>query len=374
MSDITIGLIAAGIPIALYGLFRIFFAQDFVNGLIGENEFEFDSYPSFDIGNININTFQDLVTWKKIDTFGGLVINVLRLSIGPQSIPNKILRTTVVFPFLTYTAVFCVAEMWGLQFLHWFCFFLALGVICLIFIEIIAELLVIKFFREEIGVIEVMGDIARILFSVLLSAVFLSFIGVFTPVHLIGPEGARIALVLVAVITLLILIVEYLQPGLRILFLQKRYIFGVLATFAIVIIILFGFLGYGEEEKTSSSSVSSRTSISASPSPRKYTPPLGERECSSTPTARYERSIGVVPSTDCWSKYIQIPFGVSSYKPRSEACFSAWFPDSSGKNYVEGEKGIIFSCDEILKRGLSDKGKRFRLKNYTTGNMIEFFW
>lgn len=375
MSDSTIGIIAAGIPIGIYIIFRFFFAQRIVDKLVEDDNHAYNIFPQFNLGGINnlndskVETFKELVTWKKIENFGGLIVNVLRLSVGPSSIPNQILRTVLVFPLLIYIAVFCVAEMWNLNYLHWFYIFLIVGTIGILFIEASAEIFAMKFFGETTR------NIASLLFSVMISAVILSFGGIFTPVHLINPEEMRIAIIVIAIIGLLVFFVDWMQPGFRILFLKKKYIFGILVALAVAIIILFGFLGYGEEKDKSSSSARIYTPVSSTSTNKQYAPaPVGERECAHTSIARGESLISVSPTTGCWSDYIQIPGGVWKYKTRSDACFSAWFPTNKGSDYVESEKGRIFSCDEILQGGLSQKGKKFRVKSDVASNKIELSW
>ena len=382
MSDVTMGGIIALVPIILYLIFRFFFAQSFINGYLRGKKSVMDGYYEYDeyypddkypvvyehSRDDEIKSFKDVVILRRADTFGEFVRKLLRLSVGPQSIPNQILRTLVTFPLMVYIVVFCVAEMWNLNFLHWFYIFLIAGSIGLLLFEALSELLSMRFFN-------ITRDVASLLLSVMVSAIILSFAGVFTPIHLINPEEMRFSILVIAIVGVLVIFIDWMQPGFRILFLPRDYIFAILIIAAITIVVLFGFLGYGESNTTvSKSSTAVWTSKIEQSKKVSSSTPTGDSVCADTFLKETSNSITVSPKKNCWSDYIKIPANVSTYRTNSNFCFSVWVPASTGNYYVESKKGNLFSCEDLLRDGMSVKGRAFRVRSSSPENSVMFSW
>ncbi len=373
MNDVTIGGIIALVPITLYLIFRFFFAQSFIKGYFRgkkpvENDVVKDDVVKDDVvKDDEIKSFKDMVILRRVDNFGEFIMKLLRLSVGPQSIPNQILRTLVVFPLMVYIVVFCVAEMWNLNFLHWFYIFLVAGSIGLLLLEAPSELLSMRFFNTT-------RDVASLLLSVMVSAVILSFAGVFTPIHLINPEEMRFSILVIAIVGALVIFIDWMQPGFRILFLPRDYIFAILMIAAITIVVLFGFLGYGESNTTFNKS-SATVWTSKTEQPKKVSStPKGDSVCADTFLKEASNSITVNPKKNCWSDYIKIPANVLTYRTNSNFCFSVWVPASNGNYYVESKKGNLFSCEDLLRDGMSIRGSLFRVRSSSPENSIIFSW
>ena len=318
-------------------------------------------------------------------------VGVSRASIGPSSVPNWAVRVFVLTPTFTYVILFCVAELWNENSIHWFCAFLAVYAMVIIVWEVPTELLALRWLGRKKGEaddppqafsggawdvarkpFQWAHSIAATLRDALVLAALLSLVGLAAPTHDIDPFEARVVLVALFLVLLLTVLISRGNSGFRVIGLHKPLLLSILLLSILALVLAFGVFELGTDGRSNRSafgfgsgtssglaqpverSTPAPTPTPAKPQPQPTTTTNQQQQargpveviCRDARAERGDRYVQVPLRANCWSEEIVIPRNVSVRT--NLPGFEVWAPFKGASNYYVGDrKARHFSCAEI---------------------------